>query len=245
MSHTNSTANYGLPQFITTDKPAWLTDVNVAYAAIDTGMKANQTAAAAAQGDATQALSDASDAATTANAANSKASGAINSISEDFSTTSTYSVNSLVMYNNLLYRCTTAVTTPGSWTGTSNWERVDIDGLYNALRTTVNTQGSQITSLQNAISGLVKRHYFIGTTTANNNLDISSAEGFNPASEIIIAVSAREAIQTSYPVVATPYTYNTADDLGKITGLKCKSSTEGRNIANTLVDGYFWTIPKP
>lgn len=41
MAHTNSTTNYGLPQFIGTDKPGWLTDVNSAYTAIDTQMKTN------------------------------------------------------------------------------------------------------------------------------------------------------------------------------------------------------------
>ena len=35
MSHTNSTTNYALPQFLTTDKPAWLTDVNNAFSDID------------------------------------------------------------------------------------------------------------------------------------------------------------------------------------------------------------------
>ena len=38
MAHTNSTTHYNLPQFITTDKPAWLTDVNNAYTAIAAGM---------------------------------------------------------------------------------------------------------------------------------------------------------------------------------------------------------------
>ena len=64
MGHTNSTTNYALPQFIGTDKPAWLTDVNNAYSAIDTAIKN-------AQDDATQAISDAGSASTAAgNAAN-------------------------------------------------------------------------------------------------------------------------------------------------------------------------------
>lgn len=35
MSHTNNTAHYNLPQFIGTDTPGWLTDVNQAMTAID------------------------------------------------------------------------------------------------------------------------------------------------------------------------------------------------------------------
>lgn len=53
MSHTNSTANYNLPQFIGTDKPAWLTDVNGAMSAIDTQMKANADANTTTAGDLT------------------------------------------------------------------------------------------------------------------------------------------------------------------------------------------------
>lgn len=45
MSHTNSTTNYNLPQFESTDKPAWLTDVNDAMYAIDNGIAAAQSTA--------------------------------------------------------------------------------------------------------------------------------------------------------------------------------------------------------
>ena len=69
MSHTNSTANYNLPQFITTDKPAWLTDINGAFSAIDTGIDAAKDAADNAQSEATQALTDAGNAGTTATTA--------------------------------------------------------------------------------------------------------------------------------------------------------------------------------
>lgn len=41
MGYTNSTTNYHLPQFIGTDKPSWLGDVNAAMNAIDTQMKVN------------------------------------------------------------------------------------------------------------------------------------------------------------------------------------------------------------
>ena len=127
MAHSNSTQYYNLPQFESTDKPAWLVDVNPAYAAIDAGIHAAKAAADAAQGDATQALSDASSAGTTASGADAKASGSIASIADQFDTTATYAVNDLVIYNNLLYICTTAVTTPGAWTGSTNWERTTLE----------------------------------------------------------------------------------------------------------------------
>lgn len=42
MSHTNSTTNYSLPQFVGTDTPGWLTDVNGAMADIDAAIYARQ-----------------------------------------------------------------------------------------------------------------------------------------------------------------------------------------------------------
>lgn len=132
MAHTNTTTNYALPQFISTDKPAWLTDVNTAYADIDTGMHNAQVAADNAQGDATQALSDASTALTNASTADAKASGAVASIAATFETTAVYSVGDRVVYNNLLYRCIVDVNTPGPWTGSANWSRVNLDDLVSA-----------------------------------------------------------------------------------------------------------------
>ena len=45
MAHTNSTPNYNLPQFLGTDKPAWLTDVNNAMSDIDVAIAAAKTTA--------------------------------------------------------------------------------------------------------------------------------------------------------------------------------------------------------
>ncbi len=55
MSHTNSTTNYSLPQFIGTDKPTWLNDVNGAFSTIDTQMKSNADSATSAGTSATTA----------------------------------------------------------------------------------------------------------------------------------------------------------------------------------------------
>jgi len=42
-------------------------------------------------------------------------------IADAFNTTLTYALGDYVMYNGKLYECTTAVTTPGAWTGNTNW----------------------------------------------------------------------------------------------------------------------------
>ena len=83
MSATNHTANYNLPQFVGSDKPAWLGDVNPAMNVIDTAMHANavkaqqgvddaqtaQTTAETAEQHAQDAITDAGTAQTTANQA--------------------------------------------------------------------------------------------------------------------------------------------------------------------------------
>lgn len=83
MSATNHTTNYNLPQFVGSDKPAWLGDVNPAMNAIDTAMHANavkaqqgvddaqtaQATAETAEQHAQDAITDAGTAQTTANQA--------------------------------------------------------------------------------------------------------------------------------------------------------------------------------
>lgn len=140
MSHTNTTPNYGLPQFITTDKPFWLTDINTAFSDIDTGINTAKTTADTASTNASQALLDASAASTAAASANAKGDGAIASIANAFDTTATYLLNDLVMYNSLLYKCTTAVTTPGPWTGSTNWTRITVESLTGEVITGLNAE---------------------------------------------------------------------------------------------------------
>lgn len=76
MGHTNSTANLSLPQFIGTDKPTWLGDINGAFSAIDAYAGTNDAAVAAAASDASSAVSQAAAAVNTANTANTTAGNA-------------------------------------------------------------------------------------------------------------------------------------------------------------------------
>lgn len=76
MGHTNSTANLALPQFIGTDKPTWLGDINSAFSDIDAYAGTNDAAVAGAVADAASAVSQASSAVSTATAANTTAGNA-------------------------------------------------------------------------------------------------------------------------------------------------------------------------
>lgn len=146
MAHTNSTTNYSLPQFIPTDKPAWLTDINGAFAAIDTAIGTAQTKADEAYGNAGTAQADATSALADAAAADAKGAGALASIEAAFDPTTIYSVGAKVIYNNLLYRCIAAVVTPGPWTGSNNWERITVDTLIATADNKIGSLGSLSTT---------------------------------------------------------------------------------------------------
>lgn len=85
MASTNKTTNYGLSQWIDTDKPSFLQDLNSDFEKIDTGMYAAQQAANAAAGSiatiqaaSQQALTTAKTAKTTAENAQGQAANAAN-----------------------------------------------------------------------------------------------------------------------------------------------------------------------
>lgn len=80
MSSTNTTPNYGLPQYIPTDKPTYLGDFNKAMLDIDTNMKSIENKATSAESEietanatANQALENANTAQTTATQAQTTA----------------------------------------------------------------------------------------------------------------------------------------------------------------------------
>lgn len=100
MAHTNSTENYGLPQWIGTDKPTFLGDFNSAFGTIDTQMKANADASASAVATAnsadavaTSANTNASTALNTANQALTDAQSAVSTAGTANSTANTAKTN--------------------------------------------------------------------------------------------------------------------------------------------------------
>ena len=52
MSSTNKTPNYDLSQFVASDKPAWLSDINGDMSKIDTAIKSASDTATGADGKA-------------------------------------------------------------------------------------------------------------------------------------------------------------------------------------------------
>ena len=185
MSHTNSTTNYGLPQFLTGDKPAWLTDINNAFSDIDTAVYNAQTKANTAFTDAGNAQIDATTAINDAAAADAKGSGALASIEVTFDPTTIYSVGAKVIYNSLLYRCIVAVTTPGPWTGSDNWERITVDSLIStsdskigSLTSLSTTDKTSIVNAVNEVNGSIGN--LSQLTTANKSSIVGAINSFLP-----------------------------------------------------------------
>lgn len=96
MGHTNSTANLSLPQFIGTDKPTWLGDVNGAFGAIDTAVGTINADILAVDAKADNAVADASSAVTVANNASTTAGNA----STTATTANNIANNALTVANN-------------------------------------------------------------------------------------------------------------------------------------------------
>ena len=125
MSHTNSTPNYGLPEFLSSDKPAWMTDINVAFSDIDTAMKNNTDAASAANTDVgTLGLNFAA----------------------GYSNSSTYDVGDVVTYNKRMYVCDIAVTVPEAFDN-GKWSYYRVSDTADAV--------ANVTAAENALEGVV------------------------------------------------------------------------------------------
>ena len=141
MSHTNSTPNYNLPQFVGTDKPTWLNDVNGAFSSIDTQMKAN------------------SDSATTANTTASTAQNSIGTLSELSTTAKTDLVNAL---NEVNTKVGTAQETANTAIGSANKVSSDLAIFEQKFNLTNITQGN---SNNYSVTGTVNN----GMTLAQNS----------------------------------------------------------------------------
>lgn len=105
MSSTNSTTNYGLSQFVSTDCPAWLADYNQDMAKIDTQMKNNATGVSTLSGTVSTQTSQISALTTSVGQASSDATEALSKANTATSnvatlTTSVNSINGQVQTNS-------------------------------------------------------------------------------------------------------------------------------------------------
>ena len=146
MGSTNKTTGYELPQWIGTDKPTFLGDMNDAFLKIDEGMTANKGSASTAEAqagqavqDATQALTKANSVETTANQANTNAQNAVTiakNVQED--------VNDLKPTVNSNTAAINGLTTwiPVTFTPTRNYSTNTLKAFYNPTLKLFNVYGT-------------------------------------------------------------------------------------------------------
>ena len=143
MGHTNSTANLSLPQFIGTDKPTWLGDVNGAFSAIDSYAGTNDAAVAAAASDASSAISQAAAAVSTANSANTTAGNA-----------STAANNAIGVANTANAIAGTVDAKVGLLADLTTTDRTSIVNAINEVNAAVGTPTAEQVTYDNTGSGL-------------------------------------------------------------------------------------------
>lgn len=177
MSHTNSTTNYNLPQFIGTDKPTWLNDVNGAMSAIDTQMKANADAATSAGTSATTANTNIGTLSNLNTTAKTDTVSAINEVNTNVGTAQE-TANGAVTTANSAYSIASTIETALNLNAAS-----DLTWTSNIGTISVNTTKS----VKNSTGSLAKIYGHIVLTNSASNTGItltSSDTGLRPESPI-------------------------------------------------------------
>lgn len=189
MSHTNTTANYNLPQFVGTDKPSWLTDVNGAMTSIDAQMKTNADANTTTAGNLTTLAGRVTSTENAIQAQSTQISTAT-SLAQNASTSATNATNNV----NELTRYLTL----------NNFSNYDTTNLTSSNGT---IQSAQWYTARNADGSLGKVYGYIGVTnlTASGNVTITASvdTGFRPSEDINIVNAGLAFLVDNYSVGCT------------------------------------------
>ena len=171
MGATNHTTNYNLPQFVGSDKPTWLGDVNGAMSSIDTQMKANNDLATTAKNTADTATTTAGTALSTASTASDTATTA--------QTTATTALNkSLANESNIAKINLDTFTT---------FSKTDISVINNSFSLS-NTDTTSLTLATNSDGSLCKIYGNIfGTSSASEMVNFYIQTDLRPKSNITIS----------------------------------------------------------
>ena len=240
MGHTNSTANLALPQFIGTDKPTWLSDVNGAFAAIDTYAGNNDAALAITDAKADTAIGDAASAVTTAgNAATTAGNAAATATAAN-----TVAGNALTVANGINSKVgvLTDLTTTDKSTVVNAINEVNgkdagdiaYDNTGSGL-TATNVQAA-IDEVAQGGGGGVGAWTLIGTETGTNPLAIPGT-----ATEITVVVTSGNQNYSIFAVVASLGSGNLVDgfykDSSNNAGIIVAATQSSVNISMVYVNG--------
>lgn len=114
---------------------------------------------------------------------------AFTNMAQAFSELSTYAVGDIVLYDNELYKCHTAVVTPGSWTGSTNWQvhKLSEGGSgtsnYNQLTNKPQINSVELSGNKTAAQlGMANSNTFQGTIAEWNQLTTAEKKAYDHAS---------------------------------------------------------------
>lgn len=138
---TNKTANYDLPQFVGTDKPTWLGDINEAMFDIDAGMHENATNISTMASDVASASATASQASQDVSALTST----VNTLSNNVTAVTTTA-------NNAQQTATSALNTANTANGKADTNASSITTINTNIGDLTNLTTTDKTSLVNAIN---------------------------------------------------------------------------------------------
>ena len=165
MSATNSTPNYGLPQYVADDKPTYLGDFNKAMLDIDTNMKSIDNKAEGAESGIASVQATANQALENANTANTKATTA-QATAEQAQTSATNAQSTATESKNLANTVNTNLTNLSDKVNNldndiGEWIQIDaLDSSLNAnhsiLKASINKK-CKLLSLYGALYNINKR----------------------------------------------------------------------------------------
>lgn len=190
MSHTNSTTNYNLPQFVGTDQPAWLTDINGAFSGIDTAIKNASDAATTAGTDATTANTSIGTLSNLTTTEKTNLVGAINEVNTAAGTAQTAANGAALDASNAQ---TTANTAKGiadalaSFVNINNYTTYNTTSQFTRLQGSGNCSRANITVATNADKSLAKIYgsiYITSTGEGNTKWKLNVDTGLRPTSAI-------------------------------------------------------------
>lgn len=142
MSYTNSTPNYGLPQYTADDKPTYLGDFNEAMSKIDTNLKNVDNKATSSVTTAQNANASAEEALQTANSAQSSVSQAIttaNQAKQSAENAQTTATNAQSDASSAITTANNANTTAGTANTNANQAKSTAESAQSTAQTAKNT----------------------------------------------------------------------------------------------------------
>lgn len=165
MSATNSTPNYGLPQYVADDKPTYLGDFNKAMLDIDTNMKSIDNKSEGAKSGIASVQATANQALENANTANTKATTA-QATAEQAQTSATNAQSTATEAKNLANTVNTNLTDLSDKVNNldnniGEWIQIEaldssLNTTYSFLKATINKK-CKLLSLYGVISNINKR----------------------------------------------------------------------------------------